>query len=460
MARKRGSQKADAKPKKRTSKSRSAGQAEKVEVRRFEPFVPGFAAAQSTQASSGPKSRSRSSAPVSFSVTAATEATNYIPCLNKFVAPARAEAASRGGIAFGLPRAGKRWAKKTLIVSLIEGVPLNLPNVFGEIKRIASMWLEGIDLTMLFFDHKVDNADIRVTFSDLGRYYSLIGTDSLQSTSSGGSMNLGFDPNTFANESERRRLILHEFGHALGLDHEHKSKRMQFNENAAIAWLKQNGLSGLSDEEIAQQVRALKENEIDNTAKVEFDMKSVMMYQFPPSVAPPDGTPNNTELSETDKATIKSMYGGAQLTDMIPDGLPLKVDSDRRKAFYLFGKDEGLFHFQAATAGTYELEISCDSGLPDIDDPLLTVPFPYEFQRHQALYDATFQIHAADARNPIVPGQAISPIERIFPKGGRELPSGTLKVKVDNPGYCFVRAWISNAVTNEPCRFVIAVKKS
>ena len=74
--------------------------------------------------------------------------------------------------------------------------------------------------------------DILIDFKEGGGNTSLIGTDSRDSALSGTrSMNLGkivaSNP-----EEKRRRAILHEFGHALGVVHEQSSPL------AGIAWIK------------------------------------------------------------------------------------------------------------------------------------------------------------------------------------------------------------------------------
>ncbi len=103
-------------------------------------------------------------------------------------------------------------------------------------------------------------------------------------------------------------VVLHEFGHALGMIHEHQSPcgGMQWNEAAVIA-----DLSGppyyWSESTIHINVFNRYSQEQSNFS--DFDPKSIMLYTFPKHWAVGElEFPRNTELSEVDKAFIRKCY--------------------------------------------------------------------------------------------------------------------------------------------------------
>jgi hypothetical protein len=99
--------------------------------------------------------------------------------------------------------------------------------------------------------------------------------------------------------------VLHEFGHALGLVHEHLSP------NATIPW----NLPKLFDyyrrtngwDEAQTRTQVIDRMKVDRVTR--FDRDSIMLYHFPAELTT-DGssTPWNTELSPTDKTFIAQLY--------------------------------------------------------------------------------------------------------------------------------------------------------
>jgi hypothetical protein len=123
---------------------------------------------------------------------------------------------------------------------------------------------------------------------------------------SGASMNFGWFNNNTSDE-EFRRTTLHEFGHALGLRHEHQNKNqnIQWNEEAVFAYFAK---MGWSKEKTYTQVlkRYGSDNEISNGV---YDPLSIMHYYYPPELIK-NGTKKreNSELSDGDKKIIAEMY--------------------------------------------------------------------------------------------------------------------------------------------------------
>jgi hypothetical protein len=67
------------------------------------------------------------------------------------------------------------------------------------------------------------DTDIRISFEADGTSWSLVGTDALRMARGAATMNLGWVSDDDEKISEEdRRGILHEFGHAIGMEHEHQ----------------------------------------------------------------------------------------------------------------------------------------------------------------------------------------------------------------------------------------------
>lgn len=127
--------------------------------------------------------------------------------------------------------------------------------------------------------------------------------------------------NSTTPETEYRRMILHEFGHALGFIHEHQSP------NANIVWdtakvyafgiLAQghaqgsNGTNSIRNSIVWNRVDSAIFNKFSNTSNNSsaYDMQSIMHYFYPPELTK-DGTRfyYNTTLSTGDQTFSRQVY--------------------------------------------------------------------------------------------------------------------------------------------------------
>ena len=122
---------------------------------------------------------------------------------------------------------------------------------------------------------------------------------------------MGRDALPFA-EAEARRLTMHEFGHALGMLHEHQSPTggcgPEYYEDALMAygamlgWSREKALSKFIPYSASAELNA-----------TEVDRKSIMHYSLPPWLfkggeKSPCVVKPNFELSEGDKAFISKVY--------------------------------------------------------------------------------------------------------------------------------------------------------
>lgn len=152
-------------------------------------------------------------------------------------------------------------------------------------------------------------SEIRVAFLWGGGFWSYVGKDSrLPEAQTLQTMNLGWGTEDVP-EDELRRIVLHEFGHALGLEHEHKSPKspVRWNEGAVMEYYRDR--FGWSDDYIRTNVL---DKVIDPYESTEWDPDSIMVYAIPPELTEDGvGVPwTNCELSETDKTFIAALYPG------------------------------------------------------------------------------------------------------------------------------------------------------
>jgi serralysin len=189
---------------------------------------------------------------------------------------------------------------------------LDGPDSFHDaVRQTAPQWCAAVQMAggELSFDFRpTGTPDITVNFAPIkgqyGIYNSFIGQASRGRVPS---MNLTFPPGT-SDPAVLRRYILHEFGHALGLIHEHQSPGRDFawNERAVIDWFRQ--YLGWGEQMVRQQV--LEPYLTQTTTNTAFDPRSVMLYPIYPGWASTGlVTGWNDDLSETDKRLIARLYG-------------------------------------------------------------------------------------------------------------------------------------------------------
>jgi hypothetical protein len=109
-------------------------------------------------------------------------------------------------------------------------------------------------------------------------------------------------------ESEYERVVLHEFGHALGLLHEHQNPAGSIPWNVEAVYSYYRETQGWDQQKTYNNViRKYNEEETNHTR---YDSRSIMEYPIPEEL-----TLNgfhvgwNRNLSETDKLFIRSQYG-------------------------------------------------------------------------------------------------------------------------------------------------------
>jgi serralysin len=175
------------------------------------------------------------------------------------------------------------------------------------VKAVAREWTEPgmANLTLNFVEQ--GEAEIRIAFQQGDGSWSYLGTMCRRIPRAQPTMNYGWlTPDS--NEDELRRVVLHEFGHALGLIHEHQNpnRPIQWNRDAVV-----RDLSGPPNNWDADTIEnnIFRRYDPSQTSSTPVDPDSIMMYPIPGSWTLDGFSAGfNSGLSGTDKDFIRRAY--------------------------------------------------------------------------------------------------------------------------------------------------------
>lgn len=234
----------------------------------------------------------------------------------------------------------KRWITgSTLSVRFMGGTQAQKDLV----QQQARWWTEHANLNFDFND--APNARIRIAFDGNDGAWSYVGTDALSIPLNRPTMNLGFmDRGTSA----------HEFGHAIGLGHEHQNPDggIVWNEAQVIA-----DLSGPPNNWSEAQIRhnVLNKYSADQVKGTEFDPESIMLYEFPSDwTVGGQATRGNEVLSHVDSQFISSeeAYPGRTRAPVELD----VIDLAGQAASIGAAGEEDVFTFEVDSSGMHTIE--------------------------------------------------------------------------------------------------------
>ena len=198
----------------------------------------------------------------------------------------------------------KLWQPgRTLRVRFLEGSP----KVKSNVQRFAEQWMQYANIKLQFVDS--GDAEIRVAFKDDGSW-SAVGTDALVTQAfkkDEATMNYGWLTES-STDDDYSGVVLHEFGHALGMIHEHQnpSAKIQWNREAVYAYYARDP-NRWSRADVDHNL--FETYDPTRTQFTACDPRSIMMYPIPPEhLEAGDPVGWNTELSDDDKAFVASLY--------------------------------------------------------------------------------------------------------------------------------------------------------
>jgi hypothetical protein len=231
----------------------------------------------------------------------------------------------------------KRWPNGTVLpVSFLGGTARQKEMV----QSIAPQWSNFANLTFAF--GVTQDAVIRIAFAPGDGAWSYLGTDCAEIPLGQPTMNLGW---------QEPGVILHEFGHALGLIHEHQSPAggMQWNKPvvyAALGGPPNNWTQAMVDHNVFDTYDGTL------TQYTTLDPTSIMMYSFPTSWTL-DGftTHENEVLSPTDSAFIGSASAYPKPSVPLTPPRPLRLGARPVKAKLATPGQEDLYTFDVTTPG-------------------------------------------------------------------------------------------------------------
>jgi len=199
----------------------------------------------------------------------------------------------------------KKWDNgHTLRCRFLDGTPTQQ----AKVKAKAKLWEQYANVKIDFSNDP--NAEVRISFKADPGSWSAVGKDCLNTKyfpKDQPTMNYGWLTDA-TDDQEYERVVVHEFGHALGCIHEHQSPKESLNWNTAAVYKAFSGPpNNWSKADIDSNIlQKYSPKGIDASI---FDPKSIMLYQFDASLfTDHKGTALNTQLSPKDKKMIAEMY--------------------------------------------------------------------------------------------------------------------------------------------------------
>lgn len=200
-------------------------------------------------------------------------------------------------------------------------------NITDAVKKIVNERIQPlVNLKFEFVDKNTD-AEVRISFDKSGGAWSELGTDAKNIHSDKATMNLGwFDVST----------VMHEFGHVLGMIHEHQNptgQNIDWNKQKVYEWA--NETQGWDKDMTDKNI--LNKYDKDQVNGSSFDPLSIMLYFFPSDLTNNgEGTNQNLRLSGLDMKFINNKYSKDNAKTFFPsiynETLQSNIDKSKEMA--------------------------------------------------------------------------------------------------------------------------------
>ena len=204
----------------------------------------------------------------------------------------------------GVAQRSKLWEAGTVLrVRFLDGEPA----LHARALKAARAWLvEGVKLDIVAAKPG-ERAHVRVGFDENGGSWSAVGKDSLAYHPSQPTMNLGW-ARLDTSEKDFSSVVIHEFGHALGLLHEHNHPGAKIHWNKPAVEADLSGEPNWWDQETID-FNVYEAYERSQVITTDFDAASVMIYPIPArwTLEGRSFTPS-WKLSVGDEKTIRELY--------------------------------------------------------------------------------------------------------------------------------------------------------
>ena len=196
-------------------------------------------------------------------------------------------------------------AGETIKIQFLRG---GAPALREKLRRTAHLWVYYANVNFDWVD--AGRADVRIEINGSGVSNSYIGTDCRSIPEDKPTMVFGWlDDNS--SDEEITRVVLHEFGHALGLLHEHQnpSGKIVWDYDAAYKYFRHR-FGSLTDAEYEDVLQRNVISPANSTNFSAFDRSSIMLYSMD-DISSLGITTHNITLSDMDKTFVATqLYPG------------------------------------------------------------------------------------------------------------------------------------------------------
>lgn len=234
--------------------------------------------------------------------------------------------------------------------------------VHDRIQEIAPRWSLYANIKFAFGTDP--DAEIRVSCAEPDVSWSLLGTDALDCPKGQPTMNYGWlTPTTPFEECER--VVLHEFGHALGLIHEHQhpDAGIPWNKDAVYSFFQRLGWTKADvDHNLFQRY------DRDSLRCSYYDRDSIMHYPVDPNLTI-DGWQQgwNQDLSPVDRAFATLIYPPinepAPASDqLVVNATPVAADTSRLAPFRIEIEQSALYNLETSGSTDVRMELRSTTG--------------------------------------------------------------------------------------------------